>query len=156
MNRLQTNEYIVWLESRKKEPKRESETTSAALRGFSLHMFISLHFVANEHKTTENTITRTPNEHRSQVECTIYEHNETATQLQPVLQYQMLEMHAETIQVRDEKRKESIKSMLNKFVDSCILVQCQISNGQQENRLRQPSYTKSKLKNKKKKTERTN
>lgn len=30
---------------------------------------------------------------------------------------------------REQKRKESIKSMLNNFVDSCILVQCQISNG---------------------------
>lgn len=29
------------------------------------------------------------------------------------------------------KRKLSIKSMLNNFVDSCILVQCQISNGLQ-------------------------
>lgn len=37
---------------------------------------------------------------------------------------------------RDGQRKESIKSMLNNFVDSCILVQCQISNGSQEGKNR--------------------
>lgn len=38
-------------------------------------------------------------------------------------------------------REMWIKSMLNYFVDSCILVQCQISNGKQDNRLQEPSYS---------------
>lgn len=39
------------------------------------------------------------------------------------------------------KEKESIKSMLNNFVDSCILVQCQISNGSQEKKQQTKIYT---------------
>lgn len=123
------------------ERAREWEwgTTWATLRELSLYLFSSLRFVAsviqfsitNIRRLSSHTRTET-NQKSSRVECSLYN---TRTQcnrdsaVATILQYQMLEMHAETIQVRAKMRKESIKSMLNKFVDSCILVQCQISNG---------------------------